>query len=132
VVMVWRGSTTDLTAEGITCSTPLFRRFVPWQALAPGGPSHPQPGATWLELAVMRPELVKQRGWAAGSGPKERPRMSLSVAMEPRFLADAIRWYTEHPADRATIGTATEHDRLVAALTAAQPATAQATVHIGR
>ena len=40
--------------------------------------------------------------------------------MRPDFLADAIRWYVEHPDDRAGIGTAAEHDRLIAALSTPQ------------
>jgi hypothetical protein len=67
-------------------------------------------------LIATRPGLVRQRGLSLGSGTAERPCLSLAMDVHPLFLADAIRWYADHPADRAAIGTQTEHDRLLAAL----------------
>jgi hypothetical protein len=119
VVAAWRGFAIELTPAGVCLSGPLFRRSVPWEALAPGGPPRPHMTADRLRLDVARPELVVQRGWALGFGPRQRPVMALQVDVHPWFLADAIRWYAEHPADRGAIGTESEHQRLVAELTSA-------------
>ncbi len=40
------------------------------------------------------------------------------LATDPAFLAAAIRWYVEHPADRAEIGTPSGHVALVAQVSA--------------
>jgi hypothetical protein len=126
--LAWQGSTVALTPDGVRWRGPLFRRLVPWQALATGGPPHPGPRATKLELVVTQPDLVIQRGWAARFGRRRQPALALQVAVHPGFLADAIRWYVEHPADRVAIGTQTEHDRLVAELTAGTQTQAQTDV----
>lgn len=42
--------------------------------------------------------------------------VSTEVDVNPWFLADAIRWYVEHPENRPAIGTQEEHTRLLAAL----------------
>jgi hypothetical protein len=123
-VLSWRGLGYELTPQGVLWRTPLLRRLVPWDALAPGGPQRPAPGARLLTLPVGRPDLVTQRGWAAGHGTREAPALPLQVDVDGRFLADAIRWYVDHPADRAMIGSTAEHERLVAAVaeaTAADP-----------
>ncbi len=60
--------------------------------------------ASTIHLTVSLPDLVELRGWRRPAG-------------DPTLLAWAIRWYTEHPEDRAGIGTPAEHDRLVAILT---------------
>jgi hypothetical protein len=116
----WRGFVVDLTKAGVRWRGPLFSRVVPWEALEPGGPPRPQLTATRLHLAVVRPELVVQRGWALGFGPRLRPVVPLQVDVHPWFLADAIRWYAEHPNDRDAIGTDAEHQRLIAELTTPQ------------
>ncbi len=118
----WRGNAVELTQAGIRIRTPSFRRMIPWAALAPGGPPRPAADADQLHLVVVRPELVTQRGWGIGTGPRERPVVSLQVDVHPWFVADAISWYVEHPEERAAIGTADGHDRLVAALTGPAPA----------
>jgi hypothetical protein len=112
----WRGFAVELTPAGIRSRVPLHQRLIPWQALVLGGPPLPQRNAKRLQLAVARPELVVQRGWNAASGTRERP--TLPVDTHAWLLAGAIRWYLEHPADRAAIGTPVEHDRLVAELAA--------------
>jgi len=47
----------------------------------------------------------------------DRPGLPVHLNVHPWFLADAIRWYANHPEHRAAIGTDAEHDRLVGALT---------------
>jgi hypothetical protein len=116
-VMVWRGLGMELTPTGVWWRGGPGRRLVPWESLAPGGPPRPRTDAKRLSLAVVRPELVLQRGWTIGLGNRQAPALPLQVDVHPWFLADAIRWYAEHPEDRAAIGTQAEHDRLVTALT---------------
>jgi hypothetical protein len=116
-VMVWRGPGIKLTPAGVWWRGGPGRRLVPWESLAPGGPPRPRTDAKRLSLAVVRPELVIQRGWTMGLGNRQAPALPLQVDVHLWFLADAIRWYAEHPEDRAAIGTHAEHDRLVMALT---------------
>jgi hypothetical protein len=65
-------------------------------------------------LVLTRPELVRRR--------RRRPPpfmgdwITTQVDVPSWFLADAIRWYVEHPEDRTAIGTHAEHERLIAAL----------------
>jgi hypothetical protein len=116
-VMVWRGLGIELTPAGVWWRGGPGRRLVPWESLEQGGPPRPRTDAKRLSLAVVRPELVLQRGWTIGLGNRQAPALPLQVDVHPWFLADAIRWYAEHPEDRAAIGTQAEHDRLVTALT---------------
>jgi hypothetical protein len=52
------------------------------------------------------------------------PLLGLQMWIHLVFLADATRWYADHPEHCAAIGTQAEHDRLVGALTyTRQPAT---------
>lgn len=53
-----------------------------------------------------------------GAGTPQAPVIGLQLEIDPAFLAEAIRWYAEHPEHRAAIGTPAELDRLVAAVTA--------------
>lgn len=62
VVSAWRGFAIELTPSGLYWRGPLLYRSIPWEALAPGGPSHPEPRTNRLDLAVTRPDLVVQRG----------------------------------------------------------------------
>lgn len=105
---------TELTPEGIGVTTPFAHRFIPWEALASGGP--PRPSLGWngqqIRLAVVRPDLVQQRGFQASMGPTTAPTLPLQTKTHRWLIADAIRWYAEHPEDRAAIGTEAEHDRL--------------------
>ncbi|GAA2372917.1 hypothetical protein GCM10010170_075370 [Dactylosporangium salmoneum] len=121
VVFAWRGLVLELTPAGLSWRGPLFRRTVPWEALAPGGPPRPRLDADRLHLAVTQPDLVVQRGLALGFGPRQHPAVALQVAVHPWFLADAIRWYAEHPEHRAAIGTDAEHQRLITELATAAP-----------
>lgn len=90
----------DLTREGIGWGRGPFRRAVGWDELAPGGPLRAHPGERKLRLET--------RGGARS--------ISTQVDVNPWFLADAIRWYVEHPEHRGGIGTQAEHDRLTAGL----------------
>jgi hypothetical protein len=65
---------------------------------------------------TARPELVTQRGWALAYGTRQSPSIPLQLNVHPWFVADAIRWYAEHPEHRSAIGQPAEHDRLLAAL----------------
>jgi hypothetical protein len=113
-----------LTPEGILWRNTLLRRFIPWPALAAGGPPRPRSTAKELFLVVARPELVTNPGIRLmPARPIRYPAIDLTAGLQPDFLADAIRWYVEHPADRAAIGTTAEHDRLVTALSPSEPAT---------
>lgn len=122
VAVAWRGVGMELTPAGLGWRLPLLYRFVPWTALAPGGPPRPRPGARTLRLVVARPELVVQRGWLRTAGSRREPVVDLRVDTHPWLVADAIRWYVDHPDDRAGIGTAEGHERLIAALSVWQPA----------
>ncbi|NUT22776.1 MAG: hypothetical protein HOV77_26715 [Hamadaea sp.] len=115
-VAIGPGPTFELRPTGIYWNARIFYRFISWEALAPGGPNRPRLSDTRLTLITTRPELVRQRGVRLGSGTPERPILPLSMNVHPVFLADAIHWYADHPADRAAIGTAAEYDRLLAAL----------------
>jgi hypothetical protein len=117
VSFAWQGYAVKLTPAGIWSRAPLHKRLIPWQALAVGGPARPRRNAYRLQLVVERPDLVVQRGWHAMFGTRRCP--TLVVDTHPWFLAAAIRWYAEHPKDRAAIGTPGEYDRLVRDLTAA-------------
>ncbi|NUO58256.1 MAG: hypothetical protein HOV71_19785 [Hamadaea sp.] len=115
------GPVFELRPTGVYWNARIFRRHIPWEALAPGGPNRPRPSDYRLPLIVSRPELVSQHGMRLGSGTADRPNLSLAVDVQPVFLADAIHWYADHPEDRAAIGTQAEHDRLRAALGAGNP-----------
>jgi hypothetical protein len=109
----------QLTATGLRWDAQVFRRSIPWEALAPGGPPRPGPTDSKLILATVRPDLVTEAGLHLGTGTPQAPVVSLQLKVHPAFLADAIRWYAEHPEHRAAIGTQAELERLVAALTGA-------------
>jgi hypothetical protein len=109
----------QLTATGLRWDARVFRRNIPWEALAPGGPPRPGPADWKLILATVRPDLVTEAGLHRGTGTRQAPVIPLQLKVHPVFLADAIRWYTEHPEHRAAIGTQAELERLVAALTRA-------------
>lgn len=116
VVFAWRGTMLELRPDGVHQRGSLLWRVIPWDALAAGGPPRPPYGDKYLYLATSRPDLVRQKGISLGSGPAEQPRLMLRMKVHPWFLADAIRWYTEHPQDRAAIGAPAEHERLMAVL----------------
>lgn len=90
-------------------------RTVPWSLLLPGGPLRPRPREGSLTLLVRGPEPY------AGTRRHAVPLRWLFI--DPSFLADAIRWYVDHPEDRVRIGTAAEHERLRGALAVRAQAT---------
>lgn len=120
-VIGWNGPVYRLTPSGTVWRAPLVRQEIPWEALASGGPTRPQKG-TWmtgrLHLATIRPDLVRQRGFRTWIGTPQHPTLPIQTRVHPWFLADAIRWYAEHPEHRAGIGTRAELDRLIATLDA--------------
>ncbi|MDI1464795.1 hypothetical protein QEZ54_27870 [Catellatospora sp. KI3] len=105
-VLLWRDSALRLRPEGILVRRAVGRPVrIAWAELSAGHPR--RPGLNDLMLPVTRRE----------SPTLGQPRyLSLGWQTHPWFLADAIRWYADHPEDRAGIGTQAEHDRLVAAL----------------
>jgi hypothetical protein len=101
----------DLTADGIEIRETLGRRTVPWAALMPGTPAR-QPSARRMVLTVTRPELVRRRGLV-------RRALVLELVwlrVQPWFLTDVLRWYVDHPQERAALGTEAGNERLCRAL----------------
>jgi hypothetical protein len=128
----WRGYTVELTAAGIRSRGLLHTLVVPWTALGPEVGHHA--GRVWL--VADRPDQVGQRGRLV-LGPPERPMLAL--AADAPLVAEVIRWYLHHPADRAAIGDPAELDRLHARLysttpwpSAPPPPVANAPARIGR
>lgn len=126
VVLAWcvAPNPVELTPEGLQTRILWDRRFIPWEALAPGGPPRPKLFEGRIRLGLTRPDLVRH-------GRIRFPVFANSVPantnVHPWLLADAIRWYAEHPEDRAAIGTEAGHERLLAAVGAdvwGQPAPA--------
>lgn len=118
-ILAWPARHVALTPAGIQWRSPLYRRLVPWDALARGGPAVPSLVATRIPLEVISPESVVVRGMGFLSGSAARPAVVTGqLDVHPRLMAAAIRWYAEHPEDRAAIGTSAEHERLRAALAA--------------
>lgn len=119
-VLVWSMATAgvELTPEGVMTRTVWVRRTIPWESLATGGPLRPGPRDARIRLVFDRPELVRRRGFRL---PGRGDWITTQVDMHPWLVADAIRWYVEHPEHRAAIGTEAEHARLIAALGAGGP-----------
>jgi hypothetical protein len=84
-------------------------RSFPWDALRPG---RTQPGRDELALAVDHEDRVTRRGlWYRGNV------LDLwQLRVHPGFLADAIRFYVDHPERRSAIGAAAEYERLLTEL----------------
>ncbi|HZM79337.1 MAG TPA: hypothetical protein VFC19_26700 [Candidatus Limnocylindrales bacterium] len=120
-VLAWSMGTSavELTPEGVMARTLWDRRTIPWEALAPGGPPRPGPRNGRIRLAFARPELVRRGRFRV---PGKGDWITAQLDVQPWLVADAIRWYVEHPEDRAAIGTEAEHARLLAALGAAEAA----------
>ena len=110
----WHGYAIELTPAGVRTRAPFHRRLIPWPALAPGGPPRPPWNSTSVMLVVTEPDLGVQRGRDMWFGTRDRP--VLPVDAETRVIADAVRWYAEHPECRPAIGTEEEFDRLCAAI----------------
>lgn len=116
VALIWRGIRVELSTAGVESWLPWCYRMIPWDALSPGGPLRPNRSAERLKLITVRPDLVVQQGLSLGWGNKKQPGIPVYFNIHPWFLADAIRWYVEHPEHREAIGTQAEHDRLVSTL----------------
>jgi hypothetical protein len=110
----WRGYTVHLTPAGIRWRAPLHRRVIPWAALGPEVGHHS--GRVWL--LADRPDLVVQRGRLVG-GPPGQPTLPLGA--DAPMVAEVIRWYLHHPADRAEVGSTSELDRMRARLESTAP-----------
>ncbi|MER7168040.1 PH domain-containing protein [Micromonospora sp. NPDC000207] len=99
----------DLTPTGVEARDLLGSRVIPWAALAPGGPL--PPSGRSVSLVVSRPDLVVQRGLMIS--PRRRPRVNGdTLAVRVGFLADVLRYYVDHPDERAGIGTPQGYLRL--------------------
>ncbi|SCF19895.1 hypothetical protein GA0074695_4264 [Micromonospora viridifaciens] len=103
----WRDFSVELRPDGVYQRDVTGSLMVPWEALAPGRPFQPAVGAATLALAYAQPELVRRRGIL----PLGRRRLRIDN-VHPWFLADAIRYYVDHPQHRTAIGEPAEHQRL--------------------
>lgn len=96
----------ELTPDGVRVGFVYWWRAVRWDELAPGLPLR-QPDRDAVTLTTTRPG---------------QPAMRLAlnyIRVHPWFLADAIRYYVDHPDGRTEIGTPAGYDRLMTALGAA-------------
>lgn len=116
VVLVWADlPRLELRPEGVKLVS-VRSRTVPWESLRPGTPLRGRHNDLHIALTVDRPEMLPP-------ALRKRPIIELGWDAHPWLVADAIRWYVEHPADRPAIGTRAEHGRLSAVLTGtARPA----------
>jgi hypothetical protein len=111
VAAAWRGDHgVQLRPDGLIDRSPLGTLTVPWQALAPGYPLPVQPNAASLALTYTRPELEQRRGLASR-------RFIRTDNIDALFLVHAIRHYLAHLDQQSAIGTQTEYDHLLRALT---------------
>ncbi|MEU8078807.1 hypothetical protein AB0B31_25640 [Catellatospora citrea] len=94
----------ELRPEGVRLVS-LRSTTVPWTALRPGTPLRPHRNDRNLALTADRPELLPRvfRGSSM---------IDLGWDVHLWLVADAIRWYVDHPEHRAAIGTMAELDRL--------------------
>jgi hypothetical protein len=111
VVAAWRGDDgVQLRPGGLIDHSSLGTLTVPWEALAPGYPLPVRPKAGSLALTYTAPELVQRRGLASR-------RFIRTDNIDALFLVHAIRHYLAHPQRRSALGTQTEYDHLLRALT---------------
>ncbi|MFU8875160.1 hypothetical protein [Micromonospora sp. SL4-19] len=104
----------DLTPAGVEVREAIGRRWIPWEAMAPGTPVR-QASAGTLRLRVARPELVERRGLVLS--PAAAPQLMLSwLSVQPWFLTDVLRFYVDHPEERTGLGTPAGDERLRRAL----------------
>ncbi|NUR73013.1 MAG: hypothetical protein HOU81_19525 [Hamadaea sp.] len=91
----------ELSPDGVLIQRFRSRSLIAWALLPPGGPLPPAPKSRTLWL------------YAAGPVRYVRHDIPLSVDVDRTFLANSIRYYVEHPAARAVIGTEAELTRLL-------------------
>jgi hypothetical protein len=104
-----------LDRDGATLQRPRGRLRLAWDELIPGGPPLP---------AKRNPDGLAVYRLAAGStAPALLPAGRLQV--DSAFLAHTIRYYTEHPEQRGSIGTQAGLDALRSAFGGGQGAPAQ-------
>ncbi|MBV1853313.1 hypothetical protein [Catellatospora tritici] len=113
-MVLWRGlPALELHPDGIRIAGLVLRDVeIPWTLLRPGFPVRGKLSDQTLPLVYEQPLSLPARL-------RRHRTLQLVFEVHPWFLADAVRWYVDHPEDRAAIGTQAEHDRLVAALGAA-------------
>ncbi|GAA3383224.1 hypothetical protein [Cryptosporangium minutisporangium] len=115
-----------LTSDAVVLT---LRRTIPWDALAPDGPSTTsiQGDTLWLLVRHATPGGRPYTGPAlAGHSmpPYEWYPLDLrGIYIDQVFLAAALRHYREHPDARPTIGTPAGHQHLLTALSS-RPAAA--------
>ncbi|RZU74691.1 hypothetical protein EV384_3167 [Micromonospora kangleipakensis] len=69
---------------------------------------------TQPKLLARLAELPTPPRWR---GSTTAPRLTLTwLRVQPWFLADVLRWYVDHPAERAALGTPAGGERLRRAL----------------
>lgn len=96
-------------------------RTMPWHELMPGGP-HPPPNRR-TRLTLFRTPRRAVRRLAGEAGWNRRVSMRPNwTAVDPAYLADAIRYYVEHPQYRERIGQPGEQERLREAIIALRAA----------
>jgi hypothetical protein len=124
----WHGAVIELSPAGIRERGLLYRRLIPWEALAADGLFRPpgRPGRVYLTVAY--PDRVTQRGWAVGAGTRELP--ALSPVTHAHVLAEVIRWYVAEPAERSDIDTPAGRERLATHLAAVAAQAYAPLVHV--
>jgi hypothetical protein len=95
----------EFTPAALVVRDVLGTRTIPWEVLRPGFPTR---STGTLRLVIDRPALVRCTGlmW------RSTGIAVMYTRVHPWFLADAIRYYVEHPDRRAGIGTVAEYHRL--------------------
>jgi hypothetical protein len=103
-----------LTPDAVVQQDWWGNRAIRWEALRSAQPVRQARGRN-LTLVVDRLDLVVRRGaFRPSTG---RPWLNMAyLRVHPRFLADAIWFYTSHPHRRDAIGARTEYERLLAEL----------------
>ncbi len=104
----WHGLGLTLTPEGLRADRYAGSMTVPWTALEAVQPTCEDGD---LKLAVARPELVAHTGVVL-----RRTVPTEAVGVPPEFAVAAIHHYAAHPGERAMIGTAPGHERLLDAI----------------
>jgi hypothetical protein len=109
----WRGFGLVLSPEGLHADKWSGSMTVPWTALKADQPAYEEGE---LELAFDRPEQVVRTGFVV-----RRTVPVEGVGVPPGFAVAAVHHYAARPGERAAIGTAEGHERLLAATGAVPP-----------